>query len=95
MLTAHCFIFSLKATEIPGIKILRFESSLYFGNVERFRNAVVTATGLDPSNSPKRKEVSSNTGELQDKAVLLLKENTQDDPCDDVSKDVQSNRLNI
>lgn len=29
--------------------MLRFESTLYFGNVERFRNALYTVTGLDPN----------------------------------------------
>lgn len=43
------FFFSLKATEVSGIKVLRFESTLYFGNVERFRNALYTVTGLDPN----------------------------------------------
>ena len=29
--------------------MVRFESTLYFGNVERFRNMLVAITGKDPS----------------------------------------------
>ena len=56
------------------MKVLRLESPLYFGNVERFRNALVIATGLDPCAQQKpRKEVKlANDNE---KHELLENEN--------------------
>ncbi|KAK2573107.1 Solute carrier family 26 member 6 [Acropora cervicornis] len=54
------------ALEVPGIKVMRFESSLYFGNVERFRKALVAITGHDPTIKEEKKssEAKSNNGEL-------------------------------
>lgn len=45
---------------------MRFESSLYFGNVERFRKALVAITGHDPTIKEEKKssEAKSNNGEL-------------------------------
>ena len=52
------YVFFYKAFEVPGVKVLRFESTLYFGNVERFRNMLVDITGKDPSiQQEPRKEV--------------------------------------
>ena len=48
--------FPLKAFEVPGVKVLRLESPLYFGNVERFRNVLVSASGLDPSSQQKARK---------------------------------------
>lgn len=51
------------ATEVDGIKVMRFESSLYFANVERFRKALVSVTGKDPSiKEETRKEVKLENG---------------------------------
>lgn len=53
------------ALEVPGIKVMRFESSLYFGNVERFRSAFVAITGHDPTiKEEKPVQVKSDNGEL-------------------------------
>ena len=44
---------------------MRFESSLYFGNVERFRSAFVAITGHDPTiKEEKPVQVKSDNGEL-------------------------------
>ena len=63
----------LKAFEVPGVKVLRFESPLYFGNAERFRNALVAETGLDPSSQQqRRKEVRlASSNDSDDKGELL------------------------
>ncbi|KAM7444005.1 hypothetical protein ABFA07_007374 [Porites harrisoni] len=67
------------AFEVPGVKVLRFESSLYFGNVERFRSALIAVAGRDPGvQQHKRKEVKLQSG---DKAELL--ENEQEDDFSD------------
>lgn len=43
---------------------MRFESSLYFANVERFRKALVAVTGKDPSiKEEERKEVKLVNGD--------------------------------
>ena len=61
------------------MKVLRFESSLYFGNVERFRSALIAVAGRDPGvQQHKRKEVKLQSG---DKAELL--ENEQEDDFSD------------
>ena len=58
LICVYFLVLSLKALEVPGVKVLRFESSLYFGNVERFRSALFEVTGRDPGIQPeKRKEV--------------------------------------
>ena len=42
---------------------MRFESSLYFANVERFRKSLVSVTGKDPSiKQEERKEVKLANG---------------------------------
>ena len=72
-------MFSLKAFEVAGVKVLRFESSLYFGNVERFRNALVDITGRDPSIPQEpRKEVKLAEKDSDDKEELLENENGGD-----------------
>lgn len=61
------------------MKVLRFESSLYFGNVERFRSALIAVVGRDPGvQQHTRKEVKLQSG---DKAELL--ENEQEDDFSD------------
>nr|AKN21605.1 slc26a-1 [Schmidtea mediterranea] len=47
------------AEEIPGIKIFRFEGSLYFASAEHFRNSIQVETGLNATkiiNSKKERE---------------------------------------
>ncbi|XP_048589441.1 solute carrier family 26 member 6-like [Nematostella vectensis] len=36
------------AEEIPGIKIFRFESAVFYANAEYFRNALIQKIGMDP-----------------------------------------------
>ena len=65
-------VFSLKALEVPGVKVLRFESSLYFGNVERFRNALVMVSGRDPGTQQEpRKEVKFTRKDVSESDKLL------------------------
>ena len=47
--------FLVQATEVPGVKVFRYESSLFFANAENFVNAVAELTGVDPS-KPTTKE---------------------------------------
>ena len=44
-----------QAKELPGIKVFRYESSLFFANAENFGNALVELTGIDPSKLNTRK----------------------------------------
>ncbi|XP_078370071.1 prestin-like isoform X2 [Oculina patagonica] len=67
------------AFEVPGVKVLRLESPLYFGNVERFRSALVAAAGLDPSTQQQpRKEVKLANNDSDEKDELLENENGAD-----------------
>lgn len=77
-------ISSLKAFEVPGVKVLRLESPLYFGNVERFRSALVAAAGLDPSTQQQpRKEVKLASNDSDEKDELLENENGADSNCNE------------
>lgn len=68
------------AFEVPGMKVLRFESSLYFGNAERFRNALVDVTGRDPSVQQKsREEVKPTNENFDENAELIGNENSVDE----------------
>lgn len=61
------------------MKVLRLESPLYFGNVERFRSALVAAAGLDPSTQQQpRKEVKLANNDSDEKDELLENENGAD-----------------
>lgn len=66
------------AFEVPGVKVMRFESSLYFGNVERFRSALVQIAGCDPNVQQQqqgtRKEVKLGKNNADDDVVLLENE---------------------
>ena len=56
---------------------MRFESSLYFGNVERFRSALVQIAGCDPNVQQQqgtRKEVKLGKNNADDDVVLLENE---------------------
>ena len=66
----------MQASEVSGIKVMRFESSLYFGNVERFRSALVTITGHDPTmQQGTRQEIKlDGKGDADDNAALLENE---------------------
>ena len=42
------FLISFQAQEIPGVKIIRFENSVYFANREYFVNRVYLKARCDP-----------------------------------------------
>lgn len=44
------------ASEIPGIKIFRFDSSLYFANCENFRSRLYELTGVNPRKLKKKQQ---------------------------------------
>lgn len=62
------------------MKVLRLESPLYFGNAERFRNALIATAGLDPSTrQQQRKEIKLDSNpDSDDQAELLDNENEAD-----------------
>lgn len=41
-------VFYVQAQEIPGIKVFRFTSSLYYANTEHFTHKLYRKTGCDP-----------------------------------------------
>ena len=58
---------------------MRFESSLYFGNVERFRSALVTIAGQDPTmQQGTRQEIELvGKGDADDNEALLENEHSE------------------
>lgn len=62
------------------MKVLRLESPLYFGNAERFRNALIATASLDPSTrQQQRKEIKLDSNpDSDDQAELLDNENEAD-----------------
>lgn len=61
------------------MKVLRLESPLYFGNAERFRNALIATAGLDPSAQQQpRKEVKPDSNEFDEQVELIDNENEAD-----------------
>ena len=86
-------MFSLKAFEVPGVKVLRFESSLYYGNAERFRNALVDVTGRDPSIQQKllqEVKLSGNRDQSKERNELLEKENGRDNNYGGIPNEVRT-----
>ena len=65
------------------MKVLRFESPLYFGNAERFRNALVASAGLDSSTQqhPRKEVRPASSDDSDDKEELLGNENGTDSNC--------------
>ena len=59
---------------------MRFESSLYFGNVERFRSALVTIAGQDPTmQQSTRQEIKLvGKGDADDNEALLENEHSEE-----------------
>ncbi|XP_015775140.1 PREDICTED: pendrin-like isoform X2 [Acropora digitifera] len=68
-----------RASEVSGVKVMRFESSLYFGNVERFRSALVTIAGQDPTmQQGTRQEINLvGKGDADDNEALLENEHSE------------------
>ena len=61
------------------MKVLRLESPLYFGNAERFRNALIATAGLDPSTQQQsRKEVKPDSNEFDEQVELIDNETEPD-----------------
>ena len=54
------FIFFPQAKPIPGIKIFRFESAMFYANSEYFRSTLIEMTGVDPQNPNKRSRLGSS-----------------------------------
>ena len=52
---------------------MRFESTLYFGNVERFRNMLVDITGQDPSiqQEPQKEVKVAEGADSSENAILI------------------------
>ncbi|PFX33452.1 sulfate anion transporter 1-like isoform X2 [Stylophora pistillata] len=48
------------AQPIPGIKIFRFESAMFYANSEYFRSTLIEMTGVDPQNPNKRSRLGSS-----------------------------------
>lgn len=69
----------MQASEVSGVKVMRFESSLYFGNVERFRSALVTIAGQDPTmQQSTRQEIKLvGKGDADDNEALLENEHSE------------------
>ena len=59
-----CWIISWrsKAYELDGVKIVRYEESIYYANVDNFKYRIVKAVEIDP------KEISSQLAKLEKKA---------------------------
>lgn len=49
------------ARPIPGVKIFRFESAMFYANSEYFRSSLIELTGVDPQNPDKHSSVGSNS----------------------------------
>ena len=61
------------------MKVLRLESPLYFGNAERFRNALIATAGRDPSiQQQARKEVKPDSNEFDEQVELIENEDGAD-----------------
>ncbi|XP_033745654.1 prestin-like [Pecten maximus] len=60
--------------ELPGIKIFRFESSLYFANAEQFRDRLYERTGLNPKKLKGKKQRALYKALLQRKREQELAE---------------------
>ena len=59
---------------VPGIKIFRFESNLYFANAEQFRDRLFERTGLNPKKLKTKKQKALYKALLQRKRELELAE---------------------
>lgn len=44
------YFFLLQAKPVPGVKIFRFESTIFYANAEYFRSTLIELTGVDPQN---------------------------------------------
>ena len=73
-----CFLLScFQASEIPGIKIFRFESSLYFANCENFRSSLYELTGVNPRELKKQQQKAEKKKKKMVRTNLDVTPNTQ------------------
>lgn len=49
------------ARAVPGVKIFRFESAVFYANSEYFRSSLIELTGIDPQNLNKHSSVGINS----------------------------------
>ncbi|XP_067040466.1 prestin-like isoform X3 [Acropora muricata] len=49
------------ARAVPGVKIFRFESAVFYANSEYFRSSLIELTGIDPQNPNKHSSVGINS----------------------------------
>ncbi|CAG2193140.1 unnamed protein product [Mytilus edulis] len=61
-------------TEVPGIKIFRFESNLYFANADQFRDRLYDKTKINPRKLKSKKQKTLYKALLQRKRELELAE---------------------
>ncbi|KRX92346.1 Prestin [Trichinella pseudospiralis] len=69
-----CFLLMaiLQAEEIPGVKIYRFDSPLFFANVEIFRQRLYESTGIDPIDQKVTGDISKkhkNYGSMESRSI--------------------------
>lgn len=48
----------IQVKELLGLKIFRFESSIYFANAEHFRDKLYSKTGVNPRKLKKKKRAA-------------------------------------
>jgi MFS superfamily sulfate permease-like transporter len=53
-------ISKFKAKEFPGIKIIRYEESVYYANVDNFTSRIIKLVGIDPLTNRKVTSDSEN-----------------------------------
>ena len=46
-------MYFFQAKPIPGVKIFRFQSAMFYANAEYFRRTLIEMTGVDPQNPNK------------------------------------------
>ena len=51
----------IKAYELDGIRIIRYEESVYYANVDNFKYRIVKAVGIDP------KDITNQLAKLEKK----------------------------
>ncbi|KAK6177022.1 hypothetical protein SNE40_015212 [Patella caerulea] len=80
-----------QAKEIPGIKIFRFESALYYGNIQHFRKRLIKDTGLDPKALKQLKQAKAEADMAKQHKEICMATKTawNDEPCNHSDTDQQ------
>lgn len=55
------YFFLLQAKPVPGVKIFRFESTIFYANAEYFRSTLIELTGVDPQNPHQHCSIGSGS----------------------------------